>query len=95
MIQLAVSSDRQTCNIEVVRVGRDEEIVAAFTDVPVSNQPVPEDAAVAGCGWQTTLEIDIDSTWSTGFYLIRLTSPDSETGEAFFVVRPSEPGRAL
>lgn len=99
-ITLAVSADRPTCDVELVRVGRNEQRVAMFSDVPVSDQPVPADAATAGCGWESTLKIPIDSEWSSGFYLLRLRtsgngSEPAETAEAFFVVRATEPGNAL
>ena len=99
-IDLAISADRLTCDVEVIRVGRDEQQVAVFKDVPVSDQPVPDDVAEGGCRWVTTLAIEIDPAWSSGFYLVRLLAtggePDGpESAEAFFVVRAREPGKAL
>ncbi len=94
-IALAVSADQQSCTVEVVRVGRAEEVVATHADVPVTHQPVPDDAAHDGCRWETTLDINIDPAWRSGFYLVRLTTDTGETAEAFFVVRATKPGRTL
>lgn len=94
-IELAVSADQRTCVVDVVRVGRDEILVACYTEVPVFDQPVPEDAAENGCRWETTLEIEIDPAWASGFYLVRMKAQSGETAEAFFVVRATEPAQAL
>lgn len=65
------------------------------TDLAVTEQPVPEDVGPNGCDWQPTVNIEIDSAWASGFYLVRLRGADGETAEAFFVVKATETGDAL
>jgi len=81
--------------VTVARVGWTEEVVLHRADVPTAEQPVPADAATDGCGWDTTLDIEIDQGWPTGFYLVRLATPEGDDAEAFFVVRATAPGRAI
>lgn len=94
-IELAVSADESACEIEVSRIGREERVVANFAGVAVSNQPVPDDVEALGCGWATTIEIEIDPAWPSGFYLVRMATASGSTAEAFFVVRSADPSRSL
>ncbi|MGI9615467.1 MAG: N,N-dimethylformamidase beta subunit family domain-containing protein [Acidimicrobiales bacterium] len=94
-IELAISADEPLCDVEVSRVGRDEHVLANFTGIPVSVQPVPDDAAAGGCGWSTTIDIEIDPGWTSGFYLVRMSTNSGSTAEAFFVVLASDPRRSI
>ena len=95
VVSLAVSAGDDFCNVEVVRIGSEELTVGSWVGVPVIEQPSPADAAPAGCNWMETLEIAVDGSWRSGFYLVRLTSRSGETAEAFFVVRAPKPGDKL
>jgi len=92
-ISLAISSSAGDCRAVISRVGATETVVAEF-EIAATQQPVPDDASVNGCGWDSSAQIQIDPSWQSGFYLIRLSVGD-ETAEAFFVVRASEPGDTL
>jgi len=72
-----------------------EHEVASYRDVVVGEQAVPENVAEAGCPWSPDLEIEVDPSWQSGFYLVRLRQPDGFTAEAFFVVRASTPADAI
>ena len=73
------------CSVRVVRVGSQEREVAHFVCAALP-QPIPDDAASAGCRWQAAQTIDIDAEWASGFYRVDLATGD-ETAEAFFVVK--------
>lgn len=94
-VALMVSSDASTCTIEVVRVGLDDVVVERFDGVAVADQPVPATVGSDGCGWNETLSITVDPAWTSGFYLVRLSTESGEQSEAFFVVKASEPGDTL
>ena len=94
-VALAISSSAATCDVTVARVGRDEVVVERHDALRVTEQPVPDDVASAGCGWTTSLLISVAPEWSTGYYLVRMTDADGRTAEAFFVVRANEPADAL
>ncbi|WP_420626725.1 N,N-dimethylformamidase beta subunit family domain-containing protein [Candidatus Poriferisodalis sp.] len=93
-IDLMISAVGGSCGVEVLRIGADETSVA-FWEVPVTEQPVPDDCATEGCGWAPSLSLEIDPAWQPGFHLVRLHGPDGEIAEAFFVVRAAEPGETL
>ncbi|MFT7597911.1 MAG: hypothetical protein ACI8TP_000831 [Acidimicrobiales bacterium] len=94
-VALMISSDQTTCNVEIVRVGAGEDVVHRHHDVPVSEQPVSDSIVREGCGWEATLQVTVSSSWASGFYLVRLTAPNGESAEAFFVVKASTPGNTL
>ncbi|MEC8923447.1 MAG: N,N-dimethylformamidase beta subunit family domain-containing protein [Actinomycetota bacterium] len=94
-VSLAVSADHSFCDVQVVRIGSEEVSVGTWEEVSVIEQAVPVDAAKDGCGWQESLNIEIAESWTSGFYLVRLTCSDGENAEAFFVVRASEPRDTL
>ena len=94
-IGLAISADQPTCDVQVARIGLEEHVVARFAHVPVTNHELPADVAERGCGWPTSIEIEIDPAWDSGFYLVRLVVPGDQTADAFFVVRSTAPRRAL
>lgn len=94
VVALHMSSDAGSVEVSVVRVGASEVQVASYT-AAAAPQPVPDDAAIVGCGWEPSLDIQIDPSWRTGFHLVRMTADDGEVAEAFFVVRATTPGDAL
>jgi len=81
--------------VRIVRVGAERVVVAEYHDVSVPDQPVPDQVAIDGCSWEPTLAIRIDEAWTTGYHLVEMATPDGDTAEAFFVVRPTEAGDAL
>lgn len=94
-LDLAVSSSSATCSVEVARIGADEVVVLRIDDLAVAEQAIPPGVEAEGCGWSPTLNITVDASWQTGFYLVRLRSSSGEEAEAFFVVRATDPGDTL
>ena len=93
-VDLMVSSDQSIGLLEIVRVGATEILVDSRQLTGLAAQVVPDDVGRNGCGWDPTLQIEIDPAWKSGFYLARLTNGMDTTG-AFFVVKATKPGNAL
>jgi hypothetical protein len=91
-IDIAISSSTSSCRVEVIRVGVEEVVVTEFDGVSTSDQPVPSDAATNGCRWVTTLTVEIDPAWRSGYHLVRMHTGEGDVAEAFFVVRARQPG---
>ncbi len=78
-----------------IRQGAEDEVVFERRDQKGMHQEMPGDLSVNGCGWTKSLDIEIDASWRSGFYLIELVTDDGATAEAFFVVRPTRKRKAL
>ena len=56
--------------------------------------PLPDDADAHGCGWPHGIEVDVPTTWPSGFYVVTLTADgapaDRATSHAAFVVRAGD-----
>ena len=87
------TSDR--FRIEVNRQGVDSKTVAVHERIPGREQTVTGDIAAEGCRWDSTLELGIEPSWPSGFYLVRLEDNKGNKAEAFFVVRAESPGDAI
>jgi len=91
--QLRVSTGSTRFHVRVERWGVRRELVWSADDVAGVEQPTPDDADAAGCGWQPVVEIPTGLTWPSGFYLVTLTAhdapPDRAVSYAGFVVRPA------
>lgn len=87
--------DTTAFEFEVVRVGATERSVFRSDRLPGVEQALPDNLAVAGCGWLPALEVEVDRDWPSGFYLLRLRNGKGEQAEAFFVVRPVQSHAAL
>jgi hypothetical protein len=94
-VELFCATSAARFDVEVVRQGLQDEPVHAAPGLSGVAHPIPDDVAEQGCGWPATLAIDVDPSWRSGFYLVRLTAEDGEQAEAFFVVRTRAPGRTL
>ena len=81
--------------IEVVRQGVDSKTAAVHERIPGQEQTITSDIAAEGCRWNPTLELVIDPSWPSGFYLVRLEDNRGNKAEAFFVVRADSFGDAL
>ena len=82
-------------SIEVARLGAIREVVWRKDDLPAFKQPVPADADSHGCQWKPVAEVTVGDDWKSGYYSVRLESPGGAKPkrEAFFVVRPKNPGK--
>ncbi len=92
-LRLYVSTSAKTCDVSVVRVGKQRERVWSRTDIPVKEYPIPEDASSHGCRWPVALELKIPSDWTTGYYEIETRPEPGEGNSPYFVIRPTHPGR--
>jgi len=95
-VALHVSTSAPRFAIEVARVGKKRQVVYTRDDVPGARHPVPDDASSHGCRWPAALEFRVPKEWPSGYYQVLLRAGAKgrpARGEAFFVVRPSRPGR--
>jgi len=89
---LCCSGDR-SCSVEVARSGGRRQVMWSADRLGPSLQPVPDDAAQAGCGWSVSIEVPVGLDWPSGFYEVTLTPIDGgPISHAGFVVR-ALPGR--
>ena len=86
--------------VTIQRLGADVESVWT---APVWLEPksIPADASEHGCGWERgengNLTFEVPTEWPMGLYRITMSTPSvvgrQRSGEAFFVVRSSFPGK--
>ncbi len=95
-LRLHVSSAAPEFSYEVVRLGP-KPVVRATGKAKGQLPPIPDNASSHGCNWPVSATIPIEKSWNSGYYVVRLSARQTDgsnvTGECFFVVRPSHPGR--
>ena len=85
-----------SCVVSVVRLRGNADgsvgvAVGEAVETVVIPQAIPVDAWQSGCGWQTTVSVDIDAAWQSGIYSARAITPHGTVAcDAVFVVRPGE-----
>lgn len=93
-VGLRVSTHADRFDVVVERWGADRQAVWAERNVAGSYLPPPPDADSAGCRWPISVSIPVDSSWSSGFYLVTLTAhgapPGRDVAHACFVVRGAD-----
>lgn len=94
-IDLYCNSSAGTFQIEVIRQGAQNKTVYVQHGISCVTQRVTNNIAAEGCQWAPTIELTIDTTWPSGFYLVRITDDEGSQTETFFVVRAAEPGDAM
>lgn len=72
-----------------------EAVEVAARELAGQIQELPDDLCVRGCDWRPSFEVTVDSAWPTGMYLVRFSTSEGESAEAFFVVRSPAPRDAL
>ena len=92
-VRCASRADR--FDVRVTRVGAERVEVFAIHGVRGEDQPVPDDAWSAGCGWDETFSFEVGRDWPSAYYEIELLA-DGETdwhtaGHAFFTVTSPRP----
>ena len=96
-IPFCVSTTAPRFAMEIARVGARREVVWTGRGLAGVRHPVPEDASTHGCRWPVATTLQVPAQWRSGYYraLLRGEGPDGRvpTGELFFVVRASQPGR--
>ena len=93
-IDLHVSTSAERFDVKVVREGAEPAVVWQAEAVPGAEHPVPSSASSQGCGWPAATTIPLDQGWPSGYHSVRLAA-DGEHADAFFAVRPREPGPIL
>jgi hypothetical protein len=95
IVELCVSTTAALFDVTVSRWGGSIDPVWSARDLEGSRQPTPATADASGCDWETSVEIPVDTSWRSGFYLVEMTAsgapPDRRIGHACFVVRSTTP----
>ena len=90
-VGLHVSTKAATYSVKVERCGAERETVWTVDSLPGSDLAPPDDADSNGCGWPVSIEIEVDPSWRSGFYLVTLDADgepaDRAQAHACFVVR--------
>lgn len=98
-VELRVSTRADFFDVEIERWGALREVVWASAGHDGQLLEPPVDADSNGCGWPVAVEIPVDASWRSGFYLVTLSArwadrSQIETGRevnhAGFVVRSGE-----
>jgi hypothetical protein len=89
-----VSTDVPAFDVRVERQGAGVEVLWHARARRGTVHPVPANASARGCGWPPALEVPVGRDWTSGYHAVRV-SAGTEEAEAFFVVRPADPGPIL
>ncbi len=92
-LTLHLSSNADSADVTIQRLGAQVENVWTGQDVACSQQPIPARASSDGCNWPATLTVNIPAEWKTGYYRALLEADNGGKGSLFFVVRSSQPGK--
>jgi hypothetical protein len=98
-----VSTSAKKFDVEIIRIGAQDETVWGRKDVPGKEYPVPENASSHGCQWPESFRVSILKEWPSGYYQVSLRAVDHggkfvqrgrRTAESncFFIVRSAAPG---
>lgn len=99
VVELRVSTRANFFDIQVERWGALREVVWAGAGHDGQLYEPPVDADSKGCGWPVAVEIPVDASWRSGFYLVTLSArwadrssveSGREVSHACFVVRAGE-----
>ena len=92
-VGVCVSTTSSNFDVTVSRWGASRDTVWSRVGLTGTLQPTPETADAFGCDWDVTVEIPVDPSWPSGFYLIEMVAAgapsDRRHGYACFVVRAS------
>ncbi len=94
-IALHLSSNAQTVDISIERVGAETMRVWEQSDVQVEMHSIPDRASSEGCHWPATLDVRVLDNWQSGYYRVNLSAQkndQSTSSQSFFIVRPASPG---
>jgi hypothetical protein len=101
---LHVSTSAAKYSLEVARLGAKREVVLSKTGLDGRELPIPNNASSHGCQWPEAMRFTVPADWKSGYYSISLSVEDgggafiqrgrrTASGEAYFVLRASEPGK--
>ncbi len=99
-----VSTSAPRFAVEIARLGATREVVWKSAEIAGAEHTVPENASSHGCGWPETFKVPVGAHWKSGYYVATLRAQDNggrytqrgrrtAESEAWFVVRPAQPGR--
>jgi hypothetical protein len=95
-VHLHVSTSAAEFSIEIAREGAGRRVVLRKERIPGTEHAAPKDASSQGCRWPSAFAFPIPEEWPSGYYQVILRMEQAgrrHQGEAFFVVRPRQPGR--
>ena len=95
-VSLHVSTTAPAWGFEVWRDGHAFEKVHEQSGLLGTRHPVPAEVVASGCGWPQGASFEIPGSWASGGYIVVLRAEAEGrevTQDAFFVLRPSVPGR--
>ncbi|MFN8707808.1 MAG: N,N-dimethylformamidase beta subunit family domain-containing protein, partial [Planctomyces sp.] len=104
-LKLRTSTSAAEYSIEIARIGLAREVVFQKSGIPGGGvQRIPENASSHGCGWPVSFEMLVPQEWRSGYYSVVFRVADrggvyvgrnrrTAESEAFFIVRPKEPGK--
>lgn len=92
------------CVLHTTRIGSTETQLGEDRSIAAKEHPIPSDASSNGCHWPVTHTFTLPPDTPTGYYRMRILGIASDNvqvdkkkpngdAEAFFVVRPKEPGK--
>ena len=79
----------------MIRQGLKDELVWSTDRLRADTKSETDGVNQHGCDWDLGTELSIQSDWPSGFYLVRFETAQSETAEAYFVVRSQKPLDAI
>src|SRR6478752_432573 len=93
-VKIQVHTTADVYNIDIVRDGYKPRTVYSKKDLPGVKQKTNDFPYSRGCGWNTTVTLDLDDSWESAFYLIIVRIKEA-TGrpkerEGFFIVKSKE-----
>ncbi len=94
-ISLFCRSTETNVRAEVIRQGLKDELVWSTDRLRADTKSETDGVNQHGCDWDLGTELSIQSDWPSGFYLVRFETAQSETAEAYFVVRSQKPLDAI
>ena len=98
-LEICVNVSRaQGVRWDLYRVGHYQglgaRLIGSGAPVPVTPQPEPSVSSTTGlieCSWATAIELTVEASWLSGYYLLKLTTDDGFESHVPFIVR--ETGR--
>ena len=90
-LTLHLSTSTPTCSVELLRLGAKPESVWRRDGIATERRAVPPTASSHGCDWPVSVSLKLPAEWRTGYYQVRLRTPDHPTasGTCFFILRPA------
>ncbi|MDP2323955.1 MAG: hypothetical protein Q8N51_07995, partial [Gammaproteobacteria bacterium] len=71
-----VSTGAAKFDVEIVRLGAENESVWIQKDIPGQAHPVPENASSHGCQWPESFRVTVPAEWRSGYYQVSLYAAD-------------------